>query len=91
MNPIPLHHAWKYTDVDRAFWAEHLDGWLPHRIVDVACALFIYEDLRAIKQACAEIGIAGREETGMIFHANADRLIAGIMDWKQNAARREKL
>jgi uncharacterized protein len=34
MNSIPLHFVWNYTDVDRAFWAEHLEGWLPHRIID---------------------------------------------------------
>jgi uncharacterized protein len=34
MNPVPLHHVWHYTDVDRAFWAEHLEDWLPRRILD---------------------------------------------------------
>lgn len=34
MNPIPLHHVWQYTDVDRAFWQEHLEAWLPPRIFD---------------------------------------------------------
>jgi len=34
MKQIPLHHVWNYTDVDRAFWAEHLEGWLPNRLVD---------------------------------------------------------
>jgi len=34
MHPIPLHHVWKYTDVDHAFWEEHLEGWLPRRIFD---------------------------------------------------------
>jgi uncharacterized protein len=32
--PVPLHHVWQYTDVDRAFWLEHLDPWLPRRILD---------------------------------------------------------
>jgi hypothetical protein len=53
---------------------------------EAAYTLFMYEDLRAIKKACTEIGIAGREEIGMIFHANTDRLIAGILDRKQKAA-----
>lgn len=35
MNSIPLHFVWHYADVDRAFWAEHLEGWLPRRIIDV--------------------------------------------------------
>lgn len=33
-EPVFLHHVWSYTDVDRAFWAEHLEGWLPDRLVD---------------------------------------------------------
>ena len=34
MNSIPLHFVWEYNDVDRAFWAEHLEDWVPHRIID---------------------------------------------------------
>ncbi len=34
MEPIPLHYVWEYTDVDRRFWAEHLEDWVPERIVD---------------------------------------------------------
>ena len=34
MNSVPLHFVWQYTDVDRAFWAKHLEGWLPRRIFD---------------------------------------------------------
>ncbi len=34
MEPIPLHHVWDYRDVDRAFWREHLEDWVPARIVD---------------------------------------------------------
>ena len=34
MKPIHLHHVWDYTDVDRAFWEEHLEGWVPETIVD---------------------------------------------------------
>jgi predicted TIM-barrel fold metal-dependent hydrolase len=34
MDPIALHHVWQYTDVDRAFWETHLEGWLPRRIFD---------------------------------------------------------
>lgn len=29
-----LHHVFDYTDVDRAFWGEHLEGWMPPRIID---------------------------------------------------------
>ena len=34
MKPIPLHHVWEYTDVDRRFWQEHLESWVPRRIFD---------------------------------------------------------
>lgn len=34
MPPIPLHHVWQYTDVDRDFWERHLEDWLPQRIFD---------------------------------------------------------
>jgi uncharacterized protein len=34
MPPTPLYHVWQYTDVDREFWLEHLDSWLPARIFD---------------------------------------------------------
>lgn len=34
MKPVPLHHIWQYTDVDAAFFAEHIDAWLPRRIFD---------------------------------------------------------
>ncbi len=34
MEPTPLTHVWQYTDVDRAFWAEHLEDWVPARVFD---------------------------------------------------------
>ncbi|MGD2175846.1 MAG: amidohydrolase family protein [Candidatus Brocadiaceae bacterium] len=34
MEPVPLHYVWDYTDVDRAFWREHLEDWLPERLID---------------------------------------------------------
>ena len=34
MPPIPLHNVWSYTDVDRIFWREHLEAWLPPEIFD---------------------------------------------------------
>ena len=34
MKPIPLHHVWQYTGVDRAFWQEHLEAWVPAKIFD---------------------------------------------------------
>jgi predicted TIM-barrel fold metal-dependent hydrolase len=34
MKPAPLHFVWEYNDADRAFWAEHFEGWLPRRMLD---------------------------------------------------------
>ena len=34
MNEIALHHVFTYNDVDRAFWTEHLEDWVPQRIID---------------------------------------------------------
>jgi len=33
-EPMPLHYVWEYTDVDRRFWDEHLEDWVPERIID---------------------------------------------------------
>ena len=34
MNRQPLYYVWDYTDVDRAFWREHLEDWVPGRVFD---------------------------------------------------------
>ncbi|MCF6286354.1 MAG: amidohydrolase [Candidatus Hydrogenedentes bacterium] len=34
MTETPIHHVYTYTDVDRAFWAEHLEDWVPRKIID---------------------------------------------------------
>jgi len=34
MKPVPLYYVWQYTDVDRRFWRENLEDWLPPRIFD---------------------------------------------------------
>ncbi|MBT4756820.1 MAG: amidohydrolase family protein [Opitutae bacterium] len=34
MKEIKLHHKFNYTDVDRAFWAKHLEDWVPQRVYD---------------------------------------------------------
>jgi len=34
MSAIPLYHVWDYTGVDRAFWQEHLESFLPKKIFD---------------------------------------------------------
>ena len=34
MNEVPLFHVWTYNDVDRAFWARHLEDWVPPKMID---------------------------------------------------------
>lgn len=34
MKPVPLYHVWQYTDVDRRFWQEHLEDWVPSQVFD---------------------------------------------------------
>ena len=34
MTETHLHHIYTYNDVDRAFWAEHLEAWVPPRVFD---------------------------------------------------------
>ena len=38
-----------------------------------------------------KLALPKREGIGMVFHVNTDLLIAGIVERKQNAARKEKL
>jgi predicted TIM-barrel fold metal-dependent hydrolase len=34
-SPVtPLYYVWDYNRVDRAFWAEHLEPWVPSRLID---------------------------------------------------------
>ena len=40
MKPTPLYFVWDYNDVDRAFWNEHLEDWLPKRILDAHTHIF---------------------------------------------------
>jgi hypothetical protein len=51
--------------------------------VEARYTLFMYEDIRAIKQACVELGLTERRHIEAIFHDNAARLIAGILVRKQ--------
>ena len=55
--------------------------------VEAQYTLFMYEDLRAIKQACEELGITERGAIEAIFYDNAARLIDGIVTRKQNHLR----
>jgi len=34
VKPLPLYYVWQYSDVDRAFWQEHLESWVPGRVFD---------------------------------------------------------
>jgi hypothetical protein len=47
--------------------------------IEATYTLMMYEDLRAIKQACQELGIVARPDIEAIFHDNAAGLINGIL------------
>lgn len=34
MDPVSLHDVHTYTEVDRRFWEDHLEGWVPRRVID---------------------------------------------------------
>lgn len=50
----PLYHVWQYTNVDRRFWQERLDDWVPRRIFDahthINAARFRLEEMTAQKR-----------------------------------------
>jgi uncharacterized protein len=54
--------------------------------VEAGYTLFMYEDLRAIKQACEDLGIRPGKKVEAIFHDNAERLIKKILTRKQAPA-----
>jgi uncharacterized protein len=57
--------------------------------IEARYTLFMYEDLRALKQACLELGLTDLKSIQSIFHDNADRLIQGILaHQRQRSARR---
>jgi hypothetical protein len=72
MKSAPLHHVWQYTDVDRAFWQEHLEAWMPAKIFDahthVNEARFCLEEMTEekrrqywVNEVMAPIGAADAE------------------------------
>jgi hypothetical protein len=73
--------------INRTSYAFHFNKDREPPEVESQYTLFMYEDLRAIKQACEELGITGRSELEAIFHDNAARLIDGIVTHKQNRLR----
>jgi glutamate-1-semialdehyde 2,1-aminomutase len=50
--------------------------------VEARYTLFMYEDIRAIRQACEELGIKRQSDINAIFCGNAARLIDGIVQRK---------
>ncbi len=51
--------------------------------IEAGYTLFMYEDLRAIKQACEDLGINSRADIESIFYGNARRLLRHILERKQ--------
>lgn len=48
MNSEKLYFVWEYTDVDRRFWQEHLEDFVPKKIID-AHTHVDYPDLRLVE------------------------------------------
>jgi len=46
--------------------------------VEASYTLFMYEDIYAIKQACADLGITDRRQIELIFHDNAASLVKRV-------------
>ncbi len=46
-NPEPLYFVWNYNDVDRRFWREHLEEFMPSKIIDAHIHVD-YPDLRIV-------------------------------------------
>ena len=51
--------------------------------IEARYTLYIYEALLALKNVCEEMGI-GRDQIEAMFHGNAERLIASVLDAKCN-------
>ncbi len=58
--------------------------------IEAGYTLFMYEDIYAIKQACARLGITDRRQIEMIFHDNAARLIQSVVARKTGYLHRQK-
>jgi uncharacterized protein len=56
--------------------------------IEARYTLFMYEDLRAIKRACGDLGISDRKQIEAIFHDNAAGLIEGILQRKRERTSR---
>jgi hypothetical protein len=50
--------------------------------IEARYTLFMYEDLRAIKQACEDLGIQDRSQIEALFYGNARGLIDGVLAHK---------
>ncbi len=75
------------TYINRTSYPFHFNRDREAPDIEATYTLFMYEDLRAIQQACGELGIEKRGQIEAIFHDNAAQLIAGILAQKRNRLR----
>ena len=71
------------TYINRTSYPFHFNRDREPPEIEAAYTLFMYEDLRAIKLACEELGISATSDINALFHDNAARLIAGILERKK--------
>jgi glutamate-1-semialdehyde 2,1-aminomutase len=66
------------TYINRTSYPFHFNKEREAPEIEAHYTLFMYEDLRAIKTACQQLGITDRRHVEAIFHDNAARLVDGI-------------
>lgn len=82
-NPICYMRGRRQYDgrayINRTSYPFHFNRTREAPEIEAQYTLFMYEDLHAIKQACADLGLTAPEDIQAIFHDNAARLIDGII------------
>lgn len=71
------------TYINRTSYPFHFNTDRESPETEARYTLMMYEDIRAIRQACEELGIRDRSAVAAIFHDNAARLMAGVMSHKR--------
>jgi predicted TIM-barrel fold metal-dependent hydrolase len=66
------------TYINRTNYPFHFNRERESPEIEAGYTLYMYEDLRALKQACTDLGLTSGEDVRAIFHDNAARLIEPI-------------
>lgn len=74
------------TYINRTSYPFHFNQTREAPEIEAQYTLFMYEDLRAIKQACQDLELTGRDDLESIFHDNAARLARRALARKSQTA-----